>query len=126
MDAPQNTKPTTPLRAFVASIDPKLRFRISAIGIGPVCPCKEEHSLHVIFEPLLDRKTGCVVHTWNDAVGHLPEHSPAVLESWLDDLEGSGLVCGIEVDRSNSVTVNVMTFRATDRWLGSMAASEMA
>ena len=121
MDAPRNTKPTTPLRAFVESIDPKLRFRISAIRIGQGCSCKEEHSLHVIFQPLSDRETDRVLYTWNDAVGKLPEHSPAVLESWLADLEGSGLVCGIEVDRSNAETVKVTTFRATDRWLGAMA-----
>lgn len=123
MDAPRNTKPTTPLRAFVASIDPKLRFRISAIRIGPGRLCKEERSLHVIFQPLLDRRTGRVLCTWNDAVGQLPEHSSAVLESWLADLEGSGLVCGIEIEESTEGTVNVTTFRATDRWIGSLAMS---
>lgn len=120
MDAPRNTRPMTPVRAFVANIEPKLRFRISAISIGPPCASKDEHALHVTFEPLLDRKTGRVLRMWTDAVGQLPEHSPAVLESWLADLEGSGLVCGIEVERGNTDTVKVATFRATDRWLNSM------
>ena len=121
MDTPRSNEHSTPLRAFVASIAPKLRFRICAICIGPRCPCKDEHSLHVIFQPLLDRGTGRVLYSWNDAVGQLPEHSPAVLDSWLADLEGSGMVGGIEVVGSNRGTVSVRTFRATDRWLSALA-----
>jgi len=136
---------TTPLVEIVEGIAPPTRRAISSIVVKgrearltyaawagddhDALSSSEmgEHEVSVDWDRLIDSGfRGRVAGRSRapDTVHPLPAYTPAVLESWIADLEGSGLVGGLRVDRGHGGQVGIGTHWSTAEeradWLRSL------